>query len=53
MLLAADIERSVAYAQIQERGAGIDYTSTTRPNGFRDFGVHDPDGHDIAFGPRL
>jgi len=25
VLLAADIERSVAYAQIQERGAGIDY----------------------------
>lgn len=41
------------YAEIQERGAGIDYTIYNAPHGFREFGVQDPDGHDIAFGQRL
>ena len=40
------------YAEVQERGAGIDYTLYDAPNGFREFGVQDPDGHDIAFGQR-
>jgi predicted enzyme related to lactoylglutathione lyase len=38
------------YAEVQERGAGIDYTIYNAPSGFREFGVQDPDGHDIAFG---
>lgn len=38
------------YAEVQERGAGIDYNA---PHGFREFGVQDPDGHDIAFGQQL
>jgi catechol 2,3-dioxygenase-like lactoylglutathione lyase family enzyme len=38
------------YAEVQERGAGIDYTIYNAPHGFREFGVQDPDGHDIAFG---
>jgi catechol 2,3-dioxygenase-like lactoylglutathione lyase family enzyme len=38
------------YAEVQERGAGIDYTIYDAPHGFREFGVQDPDGHDIAFG---
>lgn len=38
------------YAEVQERGAGIDYTLYDAPSGFREFGVQDPDGHDIAFG---
>jgi predicted enzyme related to lactoylglutathione lyase len=41
------------YAEIQERGAGVDYTIYDAPHGFREFGVQDPDGHDIAFGQRL
>ena len=32
------------------RGAEIDYTLYDAPSGFREFGVQDPDGHDIAFG---
>jgi predicted enzyme related to lactoylglutathione lyase len=38
------------YAEIQGRGAPIDYTIYDAPHGFREFGVQDPDGHDIAFG---
>lgn len=38
------------YAELQERGAAIDYTIYNAPHGFREFGVQDPDGHDIAFG---
>jgi predicted enzyme related to lactoylglutathione lyase len=38
------------YAEVQERGAEIDYTIYDAPHGFREFGVSDPDGHDIAFG---
>ncbi len=41
------------YAEVQERGAGIDYTIYDAPHGFREFGVQDPDGHDIAFGQPL
>jgi predicted enzyme related to lactoylglutathione lyase len=41
------------YAEVQERGAGIDYALYDAPSGFREFGVQDPDGHDIAFGQPL
>jgi len=41
------------YAEVQERGAEIDYTIYDTPYGFREFGVQDPDGHDIAFGRPL
>jgi catechol 2,3-dioxygenase-like lactoylglutathione lyase family enzyme len=41
------------YVEVQERGAGIDYTIYDAPHGFREFGVQDPDGHDIAFGQPL
>jgi catechol 2,3-dioxygenase-like lactoylglutathione lyase family enzyme len=41
------------YAEVQKRGAGIDYTIYNAPHGFREFGVQDPDGHDIAFGQPL
>ena len=40
-------------AEVQERGAEIDYTIYDAPHGFREFGVQDPDGYDIAFGQRL
>jgi uncharacterized glyoxalase superfamily protein PhnB len=33
-------------------GAPIDYTIYDTPWGFREFGVQDPDGHDIAFRSR-
>jgi hypothetical protein len=41
------------YAEVQARGAGIDYTIYDAPSGFREFGVQDPDGYDIAFGQPL
>jgi catechol 2,3-dioxygenase-like lactoylglutathione lyase family enzyme len=41
------------YDEVRQRGAGIDYTIYDTPWGFREFGVQDPDGHDIAFGQRL
>jgi catechol 2,3-dioxygenase-like lactoylglutathione lyase family enzyme len=41
------------YAEVQDRGAGIDYTLYDAPSGFREFGVQDPDGYDIAFGQRV
>jgi catechol 2,3-dioxygenase-like lactoylglutathione lyase family enzyme len=31
----------------------VDYTIYDAPHGFREFGVQDPDGHDITFGQRL
>ena len=46
-----DVE--AVYAEVQERGAEIDYTIYDAPWGFREFGVQDPDGHDIAFGQPL
>jgi predicted enzyme related to lactoylglutathione lyase len=36
------------YEEVQRRGAEIDYTLYNAPSGFREFGVQDPDGHDIA-----
>jgi len=39
--------------EVQERGAAIDYTIYNAPSGFREFGVQDPGGHDIAFGQPL
>ena len=41
------------YAEVQARGAPIDYTIYNAPHGFREFGVQDPDGYDIAFGQPL
>ena len=36
------------YEEVQQRGAAIDYSLYNAPSGFREFGVQDPDGHDIA-----
>jgi predicted enzyme related to lactoylglutathione lyase len=41
------------YAEFQRRGAPIDYSLYDAPSGFREFGVQDPDGHDIAVGQRI
>lgn len=38
------------YAELRRRGAPIDYTLYDAPSGFREFGVQDPDGHDIGIG---
>jgi len=46
-------DADAVYAEVQQRGAGIDYTIYDTPYGFREFGVQDPDGHDIAFGQRI
>jgi predicted enzyme related to lactoylglutathione lyase len=36
------------YEEVQRRGAEIDYSLYDAPSGFREFGVQDPDGHEIA-----
>jgi catechol 2,3-dioxygenase-like lactoylglutathione lyase family enzyme len=41
------------YAEVQQRGAAIDYTIYDAPHGFREFGVQAPDGQDIGFGQPL
>lgn len=41
------------YAEVQERGCPIDYSIADKPHGFREFGVTDPDGYDVAFGQPL
>jgi predicted enzyme related to lactoylglutathione lyase len=46
-------DADAVYEEVQRRGAGIDYTIYDAPHGFREFGVQDPDGHDIAFGQPL
>ena len=46
-------DADAVYEEVQQRGAGIDYTIYDAPHGFREFGVQDPDGHDIAFGQPL
>jgi predicted enzyme related to lactoylglutathione lyase len=41
------------YAEVCSRGCPIDYGLYDAPHGFREFGVTDPDGHDVAFGQPL
>ena len=41
------------YREVQGRGCPIDYSISNKPHGFREFGVTDPDGYDIAFGEPL
>jgi hypothetical protein len=38
---------------VQGRACPIDYSLYDAPHGFREFGVTDPDGYDIAFGQPL
>ncbi|HEX8914195.1 MAG TPA: VOC family protein, partial [Humisphaera sp.] len=40
-------------AQMRSAGATIDYGPCTQPYGVREFGIQDPDGHDIGFGQVL
>jgi len=46
-------DADAVYAELQERGAPIDHTIYDAPHGFREFGTHHRDGHDIAFGRPL
>lgn len=41
------------YEQFTKAGAKIDYEIHDKPYGCREFGIQDPDGHDIAFGQDL
>ena len=43
----------VFYAEMTERGTAIDYSLCNQPWGMREFGIQDPDGHDIGFGQPL
>jgi uncharacterized glyoxalase superfamily protein PhnB len=38
------------HAELVGRGVELDYGLGDQPWGMREFGVQDPDGHDIAFG---
>ena len=46
-------DAEAAHAELRQRGAPIDYELYDAPHGFREFGIQDPDGYDIAFGQPL
>lgn len=41
------------FDELTRRGAAIDYDLCQQPYGVLEFGIQDPDGHDIAFGEIL
>jgi catechol 2,3-dioxygenase-like lactoylglutathione lyase family enzyme len=41
------------FAELKARGARIDYDLCTQPYHVREFGIQDPDGHDVGFGQVL
>ena len=41
------------YTELRARGVHIDYSLYDAPSGFREFGVQDPDGQDIAIAQPL
>ena len=41
------------HAEYVRRGAVIDYGPCDQPYGCREFGIRDPDGHDIGFGQSI
>jgi len=41
------------YAEMKAKGAKMDYGPCTQPYGIREFGIQDPDEHDISFGQVL
>ncbi len=43
-------DAAALFAEMQERGATIDYELCLQPYGVREFGIQDLDGHDIGFG---
>jgi uncharacterized glyoxalase superfamily protein PhnB len=46
-------DANALYEELVGRGAPIDFTIYDTPWGTREFGIQDPDGHDIAFGQVL
>jgi uncharacterized glyoxalase superfamily protein PhnB len=46
-------DATALFAEMTRRGAIIDYGLEDKPYGVREFGVRDPDGHDIGFGQVL
>ena len=46
-------DANALYEELVSRGAPIDFTIYDTPLGTREFGIQDPDGHDIAFGQVL
>jgi predicted enzyme related to lactoylglutathione lyase len=46
-------DAAALYAELQQRGATIDYSLYDAPHGCREFGIQDLDGYDIAFGQIL
>jgi hypothetical protein len=46
-------DANALYEELRGRGAPIDFTIYDTPWGTREFGIQDPDEHDIAFGQRL
>jgi uncharacterized glyoxalase superfamily protein PhnB len=41
------------HEELTGRGVELDYTLCDQPWGTREFGVQDPDGHDIGFGATI
>ena len=46
-------DANALYDELRGRGAPIDFSIYDTPWGTREFGIQDPDGHDIAFGQVL
>lgn len=46
-------DAAALFIELKQRGAIIDYGLEDQPYGVREFGVRDPDGHDIGFGQVL
>lgn len=46
-------DAAALYAELQERGASIDYELHEKPYGVLEFGIQDLDDQDIAFGQDL
>jgi uncharacterized glyoxalase superfamily protein PhnB len=46
-------DATALFAEMRASGAKIDYELCDKPYGVREFGIQDPDGHDIGFGQVL
>lgn len=46
-------DAKVMFEELSSNGANIDYDLCEQPYGVLEFGIQDPDGHDIAFGQDL
>jgi uncharacterized glyoxalase superfamily protein PhnB len=46
-------DAATLFTEMKSSGATIDYELEDKPYGVREFGIQDPDGHDIGFGQVL